>query len=126
MKTLARYMTEALSIKDRDFMFSTRDLIDNKIWTPNENYRKMDSQVISENFYKKYPEDKDYCGTVAGYKVMCQYNLHPAVVFSVFCPGASEDDKIKVVQECIDFLLNEVASTAPGRDNKQLLKKLIK
>ena len=123
MKSLTEFINEAL--KKGDLEFSTRDLIDNNVWVPNENYRKMDSQEICNNFYKKYPKDKNNCGMVDGYQVKCQYNLHPAVVFTVFCDGASEADKIGVVEEIINFLTNEIASTAPGKNNPQSIKAML-
>lgn len=129
MKSLTTYVSEAMDKWGElvpDFQFNTEDLMKYGVWAPADDIKKIDSYAINKAFYKKYPADfKDICGMVAGYPVMCQYNVKPMVLFKVFCDGASDNDKIAIVEEIVDFLSNEVPSKEADRNIKRNIKKMI-
>lgn len=122
MKPLAKYVLEAL--KQEFVQFSLDDLEDWDIWHPNDDIPHKDLVELGIQFYKQYPADMNDCGTVAGYPVKCDVGWS-AMQFTVYYGEASEKDKIKVIEEIVNFLTNTVYSVGPGKSAKQLIKAML-
>ena len=122
MKPLAKYVLEAL--KQEFVQFSLDDLEDWDIWHPNDDIPHNDLVELGIQFYKQYPADMNDCGTVAGYSVKCDVGWS-AMQFTVYYGDAPEKDKIKVIEEIVNFLTNTVYSVGPGKDAKRLIKAML-
>ena len=122
MKPLTKYVLEAL--KQEFVQFSLSDLEDWDIWHPNDDIPHKDLVNLGIQFYNQYPADMNDCGTVAGYPVKCDVGW-AAMQFTVYYGDASEKDKIKVIEEIVNFLTNTVYSVGPGKNAKQLIKAML-
>lgn len=122
MKPLTEYMMEAL--KQEFVQFSLDDLENWDVWHANDELSHKDLVEVGTQFYKKYPADMNDCGTVAGYSVKCDVG-QTAMRFTVYYGNAPEKDKIKVIEEIVDFLCNVVYSVGPGKGAKQLIKAML-
>ncbi len=112
MKSLTEYLTEVMNI-NKDVVFTTNDMINYEVWTPNDDLSPQETKTIYDAFYKKYPKDKHEYGDVIGCNVECRL-IQSAIQFICHFGNMSYKERVKVVNEITDFLTNTVYSVKGG------------
>lgn len=113
MKTLTEYLNEAMEL-DKTVLFTTDDMMDWEVWTPNDDLTEDNCKEITNAFYKKYPAGNSDEGEVAGCPVQCSYDKE-SVSFSCSFGEMNMNARIKVVREIVNLLTNTVYSVAGSK-----------
>lgn len=113
MKQLTEYLMEAMEL-DKEVVFTTDDMMDWEVWTPNDDLTEDNCKDIVAAFYKKYPAGNSDEGEVVGCPVQCAYDKE-SVSFSCSFGEMNMNARIKVVQEIVNLLTNTVYSVAGSK-----------
>lgn len=110
MKHITEFLNEAMDHHLGWSTFTTDDMIDHGVWTPNDDLTYDECMNIVRSFNKKYNGNSWNEGKVAGVIVQCKCVEDNVVEFDCDFENVNINTRIAVVQEIVNLLTNTIYS----------------